>query len=244
MCDFMKMIQNALPKFRVGHGFRDLTSATEDYYDDPVYNAAFTQIVALDRTTYEEYQNIEEELKKAVKLGLEKCNLFYGIDWIFSADLGEPMSKRRKFEAAPTQEHPDDSARLKRETEELEECVIVLERVVDRRLDDEMTGGPDVGVHDEGEAVNVCTTQDGCPADSTTNKKDIVIENEVRDDVEADRKTGGDVEDSKCEQEVDLSGVRVWVREEEDSAIDAHGGGTQGGGNNLRQAFSSGGLDS
>ena len=66
MCDkaFMNIIQNALPKFRVGHGFRDHTSATEDYYDDLVYNDAFTQIVALDRTTYEEYESIEEELKK------------------------------------------------------------------------------------------------------------------------------------------------------------------------------------
>ena len=100
MCDkdFMKLIKNALPKFRAGHGFRYLPSTTEDYYDDLEYNAAFTQIAALDRTTYEEYESTEEELKRSVQLGLEKCNLFYEIDWIFSADydLGEPMSKRPK----------------------------------------------------------------------------------------------------------------------------------------------------
>ena len=112
MCDkdFMKLIKNALPKFRVGHGFRDLPSTTEDYYDDLEYNAAFTQIAALDRTTYEEYESTEEELKRSVQLGLEKCNLFYEIDWVFSADndLGEPMSKRPKIVVAPPEEHLDD----------------------------------------------------------------------------------------------------------------------------------------
>ena len=39
---------------------------------------------ALDRTTNKEYESetTEEELKRSVKFGLEKCNLFYGIDWI------------------------------------------------------------------------------------------------------------------------------------------------------------------
>ena len=122
MCDFMKMIQNALPKFRAGHGFRDCcVSATEDNYDDLEYNAAFTHIAVEEevrRVSANESETTEEELKRSVKLGLEKCNLLYGIDWIFPADNDhvEPRTKRPKIVVAPPEEHLDDSTHLKQET--------------------------------------------------------------------------------------------------------------------------------
>ena len=122
MCDFMKMIQNALPKFRAGHGFRDrCASATEDNYDDLEYNAAFTHIAVEEevrRVSANESETTEEELKRSVKLGLEKCNLFYGIDWVFPADNDhvEPRTKRLKIVVAPPEEHLDDSTHPKQET--------------------------------------------------------------------------------------------------------------------------------
>ena len=122
MCDFMKMIQNALPKFRAGHGFRDCcASATEDNYDDLEYNAAFTHIAVEEevrRVSANESETTEEELKRSVKLGLEKCNLLYGIDWIFPADNDhvEPRTKRLKIVVAPPEEHLDDSTHPKQET--------------------------------------------------------------------------------------------------------------------------------
>ena len=106
MCDFMKMIQNALPKFRAGHGFRDCcASATEENYDDLEYNAAFTHIAVEEevrRVSANESETTEEELKRSVKLGLEKCNLLYGIEWIFPADSDhvEPRTKRPKMEVS------------------------------------------------------------------------------------------------------------------------------------------------
>ena len=80
-----------------------------------------------------------------------------------SGDDPDPLSNQQlRFASGPGIE----------KAEELEECVIVLERFVDRRLDDEKTekggdsGGPDMlVVCDEGEAANASTMPDGCPAD-------------------------------------------------------------------------------
>ena len=74
---------------------------------------------ALDRTTNKEYESetTEEELKRSVKFGLEKCNLFYGIDWIpVDNDHGEPRAKRPKTVVAPPEEHLEDSTHPKQET--------------------------------------------------------------------------------------------------------------------------------
>ena len=76
---------------------------------------------ALDRTTHEEEWSVttEEKLKESVKFGLEKCNLFYGRDWVFQADInqGEPMAKRPKTEMALSEEHGDGSNDPKPETD-------------------------------------------------------------------------------------------------------------------------------
>ena len=76
---------------------------------------------ALDRTTHEEEWSVttEEKLKESVKFGLEKCNLFYGRDWVFRADInqGEPMAKRPKTEMALSEEHGDGSNDPKPETD-------------------------------------------------------------------------------------------------------------------------------
>ena len=144
MCDrvFLRKIENALPIFRAGSGFRDLPPATLDYYEDAELNAGLRQSFvetevmrtaglqahnhrrriqagilwarlksgrdtfhlrnSLERTTHEEEERAttEEQLKRYVKFGLEKCNLFYGIDWVFPVDIdqGEPMPKRQKTE--------------------------------------------------------------------------------------------------------------------------------------------------
>ena len=76
---------------------------------------------ALDRTTHEEEWSVttEEKLKESVKFGLEKCNLFYGRDWVFQADInqGEPMAKRPKTEMTLSEEHGDGSNDPKPETD-------------------------------------------------------------------------------------------------------------------------------